>query len=56
MIVKEAIALFGTAEAAALALVEAGVRRHVIGPLTEAHARRRYADDLEPRRRELSGE
>jgi chloride channel protein, CIC family len=40
----------------ALAVVEAGDRRHVIGLLTEAHARRRYADELEPRRRELSGE
>ena len=35
------IALFDTAEAEALAVVEAGDRRHVIGLLTEAHARRR---------------
>jgi hypothetical protein len=39
MTVKEAIALFDTAEAEALAVVEAGDRRHLIGLLTGAHAR-----------------
>jgi CIC family chloride channel protein len=56
MTVKDAIALFDTAEAEALAVVEARDKRHVIGLLTESHALRRYADELELRRRELTGE
>jgi CIC family chloride channel protein len=56
MTVKEAVALFDSAEAEALAVVEARDKRHVIGLLTEAHALRRYADELELRRRELTGE
>jgi hypothetical protein len=48
MTVKELIALFDTAQAEALAVVEAGDRRHAIGLLTEAHARRRVRM-LEPR-------
>jgi CIC family chloride channel protein len=56
MTVKEAIALFDTAEAEALAVVETRDKRHVIGLLTESHALRRYADELELRRRELTGE
>ena len=48
MTVKELITLFDTAEAEALAVVEAGDRRHAIGLLTEAHARRRVRM-LEPR-------
>ena len=56
MTVKEAVAAFDTAEAEALAVIEARERRNVIGLLTEAHALRRYADELELRRRELTGE
>ncbi|MEJ0078816.1 MAG: chloride channel protein [Alphaproteobacteria bacterium] len=56
MTVKEAVALFDTAEAEALAVVEAREKRHVIGLLTEAHALRRYSEELELRRRELTGE
>jgi CIC family chloride channel protein len=56
MTVKEAVALFDSVEAEALAVVEARDKRHVIGLLTEAHALRRYADELELRRRELTGE
>jgi CIC family chloride channel protein len=56
MTVKEAVALFDGAEAEALAVVEARDKRHVIGLLTESHALRRYSDELELRRRELTGE
>jgi len=56
MTVKEAVALFDAAEAEALAVVEARDKRNVIGLLTEAHALRRYSDELELRRRELTGE
>jgi CIC family chloride channel protein len=56
MTVKEAVALFDSAEAEALVVVEARDKRHVIGLLTESHALRRYSDELELRRRELTGE
>jgi len=56
MTVKEAVAMFDHAEAEALAVVEARDKRSVIGLLTEAHALRRYSDELELRRRELTGE
>ena len=56
MTVKEAVGLFDRAEAEALAVVEARDKRHVIGLLTESHALRRYSDELELRRRELTGE
>jgi CIC family chloride channel protein len=56
MTVKDAVAAFDAAEAEALAVVEARDKRAVIGLLTEAHALRRYSDELELRRRELTGE
>jgi CIC family chloride channel protein len=56
MTVKDAVAAFDAAEAEALAVVEARDKRTVIGLLTEAHALRRYSDELELRRRELTGE
>jgi CIC family chloride channel protein len=56
MSVKEAVATFDTAEAEALAVVESRDKRQVIGLLTESHALRRYSDELELRRRELTGE
>ena len=56
MTVKEAIALFETAEADALVVVDSVENRRVIGKLTEQHALRRYSEELERRRRELSGE
>jgi CIC family chloride channel protein len=56
MTVKDAILVFDQAEAEALAVVEARDKRSVIGLLTEAHALRRYSDELELRRRELTGE
>jgi CIC family chloride channel protein len=56
MTVKEAVMLFDTAEAEALAVIEARDDREVIGLLTEAYALRRYTDGLEQRRQDLLGE
>ena len=56
MNVKEAAALFETAAADALAVVDDPDRRDVLGLLTEAHALRRYTEELDQRRRELVGE
>jgi len=56
MTVKEAVAAFDTAEAEALAVITSRESRHVIGLLSEAHALRRYSEELELRRRELLGE
>ncbi len=56
MTAQEAIAAFDRFEAEALAVVDSGERRQVIGLLTEAHALRRYSDASERQRRELLGE
>ena len=56
MTVKEAVAAFDKAEAEALAVIQSRESRHVIGLLSEAHALRRYTEELELRRRELIGE
>jgi len=56
MTIKDAVALFETAEADALVVVDSTDNRRVIGLLTEQHALRRYSEELERRRRELSGE
>lgn len=56
MSVKEAASMFEDAEADALAVVDAPDTRKVIGQLTEAHALRRYSEELDRHRRELSGE
>jgi CIC family chloride channel protein len=56
MTIKEAVALFEAAEADALAVVDSSENRKVIGLLTEQYALRRYSEELERRRRELSGE
>lgn len=56
MTIKEAIAMFENAESDALAVVDAPSTRVVLGVLTEAHALRRYSEELDRRRRELSGE
>jgi CIC family chloride channel protein len=56
MTVKEAATLFETAEADALAVVDAPETRTVLGLLTEQYALRRYAEELDRRRRDLSGE
>jgi CIC family chloride channel protein len=56
MTVKEAVVAFDQTEAEALAVVQSRESRHVIGLLSEAHALRRYSEELELRRRELIGE
>lgn len=56
MTIKAAVAMFEAAESDALAVVDARDTRRVIGLLTEQHALRRYSEELDRRRRELSGE
>jgi CIC family chloride channel protein len=56
MNVKEAVALFEQAEVDALAVVDGLSTRRVIGLLTEQYALRRYSEELDRRRRDLSGE
>lgn len=56
MTIKEAVQQFEAAESDALAVVDTRDSRRVIGLLTEQHALRRYSEELERRRRELSGE
>jgi CIC family chloride channel protein len=56
MNVKEAIAVFEAAEADALAVLDGPETRLVLGLLTEQFALKRYAEELERRRQELSGE
>ncbi len=56
MPVNEAARLFETAEADALAVVDGLETMRVIGLLTEQYALRRYSEELEKRRRDLSGE
>jgi CIC family chloride channel protein len=56
MNIQEAIAVFDAAEAETLAVVETVGDRRPIGVLSEAHAMRRYAEESEQRRREVSGE
>jgi CIC family chloride channel protein len=56
MNVREAAATFDRAEAEALAVVDTVDQRCVIGLLTEAYVLRRYAEESERRRREVSGE
>ncbi|HVV92243.1 MAG TPA: chloride channel protein [Hyphomicrobiales bacterium] len=56
MNVKEAIAMFDRTESEALAVVDDLQNRHVLGLLSEAHATRRYAEELDKVRRGLSGE
>jgi CIC family chloride channel protein len=56
MNVKEAVAAFEAAESDALVVIDNMTDRHVVGVLTEAHALRRYSEELDQRRRELMGE
>jgi chloride channel protein, CIC family len=56
MTIKEAVAMFENAESDALSVVDGAESRRVIGLLTEQYALRRYSEELDRRRRELSGE
>jgi len=55
MTIKDAVAMFESAEADALAVVDSKENRRVIGFLNEYYALRRYTEELDRRRRELSG-
>ncbi len=56
MTIKDAVELFETAEADALVVVDGPETRRVIGLLTEQYALRRYSEELDRRRRDISGE
>ncbi len=56
MTIKEAVQQFEAAESDALAVVDTREAGRVVGLLTEQYALRRYTEELERRRRELSGE
>jgi CIC family chloride channel protein len=56
MSVKEALAVFESAEADALAVIDDPLSRQVIGLLTEPYALKRYNEELDRKRRELAGE
>ncbi|MBU6448655.1 MAG: chloride channel protein [Rhodospirillales bacterium] len=56
MTVKEALAVFEAAEADALVVLDGPDTRQVLGLLTEQYALRRYNEELDRRRREVSGE
>jgi CIC family chloride channel protein len=55
MNVKDAIAAFDRTESEALAVVDDPTNRKVLGILTEGHAMRRYAEELDKVRQGLSG-
>jgi len=56
MTIKDAVSKFEQSEADALVVVDGNESRRVIGLLTEQYALRRYSEELDRRRRELSGE
>jgi CIC family chloride channel protein len=56
MTIKEAVQMFESSESDALAVVDAVDTKKVIGLLTEQYALRRYSEELDRQRRELSGE
>jgi CIC family chloride channel protein len=56
MTIKEAVQTFESTESDALAVVDAADTRKVIGLLTEQYALRRYTEELDRQRRDLSGE
>jgi CIC family chloride channel protein len=53
---KQAAAIFDNLEAEALAVVNNQIERKVVGQLSESHTLRRYSEELDRRRREISGE
>lgn len=56
MNIREAAHVFECVESEALAVVGSADDRHVIGLLTEAHVLRRYTEELDKARKDLSGE
>ena len=53
---RQAAMMFDKTQSEALAVVNDLVERKVIGQLSESHTLRRYSEELDRRRRELSGE
>jgi CIC family chloride channel protein len=53
---KQAAAIFDRTESEALAVVSNLIERRVLGLLTETYTLRRYSEELDRRRREVSGE
>jgi CIC family chloride channel protein len=53
---RQAVALFDQCESEALAVVSDLISQKVIGLLTESHTLRRYSEELDRNRREVSGE
>jgi CIC family chloride channel protein len=53
---KQAAAIFDKTESEALAVVNNLIERKVLGQLSESHTLRRYTEELDRRRREISGE
>lgn len=53
---KQAAAIFDKTESEALAVVNNLIERKVVGQLSESHTLRRYSEELDRRRREVSGE
>jgi CIC family chloride channel protein len=56
MNIQQAAKVFERTESEALAVVESATNRQVIGLLTEAHVLRRYTEELDSVRKDLSGE
>lgn len=56
MNIKDAAEVFERSESEALAVLGDRLHRRVVGMLTEAHVLRRYTEELEKARRELTGE
>lgn len=56
MNIREAARLFERTESEALAVVESATDRRVVGLLSEAHLLRRYTEELDKVRKDLSGE
>ncbi len=56
MNIQEAAQVFEAVEGEALAVVDGLAERRVVGLLTEAHVLRRYTEELDRARRDLSGE
>jgi CIC family chloride channel protein len=53
---KQAAAIFDKTESEALAVLNNLIERKVVGQLSESHTLRRYTEELDRRRREVSGE
>ena len=53
---RQAAAIFDKSESEALAVVNNLIERKVVGQLSESHTLRRYSEELDRRRREVSGE